>query len=130
MADKKEEKKIEPKYEWVEEDGAQFIAPVKRKINKTMEITESFTYYDALAYCMKMEKAIEDKRAEIQGLEGMVNAYREELELIEKELGVTKEEEEFQLELHEQKKKERDESEKAVESPYVPDDKGDQEVAS
>lgn len=90
-----------PKYEWVEEEGVNDITPIKRKINKTMEITETFNYYDCLAYCMKMEKAVEDKKVEIEGLESMIKAYRDEIELIEKELNVTKIEEEWNKELHE-----------------------------
>lgn len=101
---KKEEKveveRIVPKYAWTPEDGAEFIAPVKRKINKTMEVTEVFTYFDALQYVMKMEKAVKDKQAEIDGLESVIKAYREEIELIEQELGVTGVEEEFQQNLH------------------------------
>ncbi len=113
-----EKEKIVPKYEFAKEDGVEFIAPVKRKINKTMEITESFTYYDCLQYCMRMEKAVADKQAEIDGLNNMIKAYREEIELIEKELSVTEIEEAFQLALHEQLKAE--EAAKLIESPYVP----------
>lgn len=102
----KKEKKIVPKYEYVEEEGSNEVAPIRRKIAKTMEITETFTFYDALAYCMKMEKAIEDKKAEIAGLQSMVDAYREEIVLIEEQLGVESMESAYQLELHEKLKQE------------------------
>jgi hypothetical protein len=94
-----EENKITPKYEFAVEDGAELIAPIRRKINKTMEITESFTYYDALAYCMKMEKAVQDKQAEIDGINSMIKAYRDEIEIIEKQLAVTEIEEKWNKDL-------------------------------
>lgn len=120
-----EEVKKQPKYEYVIEDGIEDITPIKRKIAKTMEITETFTYYDALAYCMKMEKAVEDKKAEIEGLESMIKAYRDEIEIIEKELGVTEMEREWNIEL--QKKLQEEEANKEslteevkeIESPYA-----------
>lgn len=110
---------IPPKYEWAEEDGAEFIAPVKRKINKTMEITESFTYYDALKYCMRMEKEVENKKAEISGLESMIKAYKDEIELIERELDVTTIEETFQRALHEKLKEENEKAEGLKEPPLT-----------
>ena len=107
------DKKITPKYEWVKEEGADSLSPSKRKIAKTMEITETFTYYDALAYCMKMEKAVEDKKAEIQGLESMIKAYREEIELIEQALDVTKADETYNRQLHEKLKAEAEAKEES-----------------
>jgi len=105
-----EEKKVIPTYEWVKEEGeTEEVTPIRRKIAKKMEVTETFTYYDALAYCMKMEKAVEDKKGEIEALESVIKAYREEIELIEQALGVTKMEEEWNVELHEKLKKEEDE---------------------
>lgn len=95
---------IKPEYKFVEEEGD--IAPVRRKIAKTMKVTENFCYYDVLAYIMKMEKTIEDKKAEITGLEAMAKAYRNEIELIEQVLDVTKIEEKYQLDLHEKLKAE------------------------
>lgn len=96
----------EPKYEFAIEEGIENITPVRRKINKTMEITESFNYYDALAYCMKMEKAVKDKEAEIEGLNAMIEAYRKELVIIERELGIEELEKQYNLELHEKLKAE------------------------
>ena len=118
--------KKEPKYTWVEEEGMDDIPPSKRKIAKTMEITETFNYYDALQYCMKMEKAVTDKKAEIEGLESMIKAYKEEIELIERELAVTKMDEEWNVNLHnklvaEELDKKIDEvtEGKEIESPYA-----------
>lgn len=99
----------QPKYNWVEEEGVDDVTPIRRKISKTMEITESFTFYDTLAYVMKMEKAVEDKQKEIEGLQSMIKAYRDEIELIEKELNVTEIEETWNKELHEKLKKEAEE---------------------
>lgn len=93
MTDKNKE--IVPKYEFKVEEGDEKLQPSKRKIAKTMEVTETFTYYDALAYCMKMEKAVADKKAEIEGLQSMIEAYRKELVQIEKALDVTKADEEY-----------------------------------
>lgn len=90
-----------PKYEFVNEEGESEVQPSKRKINKTMEVTESFTMYDVLAYTMKMEKAIEDKEAELEGLKSMLEAYQKEIAFIEKELNVTKMDETFHKELQE-----------------------------
>lgn len=100
------ENKPEPKYAFISAETDVETQPSKRKIAKTMEVTELFTYYDALAYCMKIEKAIEDKKAEIVGLEDMASAYRKELELINKVLGVVEEDEIFHNELHEKLKSE------------------------
>ena len=116
---------IKPKYEFAKEDGAEFIAPVKRKINKTMEITESFTYFDCLQYCMRMEKSVKDKQAEIDGLNAMIKAYKDEIELIEQTLSVTEIEEAFQLALHEKLKEEATDTKideagaGLIKSPYV-----------
>lgn len=103
------EKEIVPVYKFVEEEGAENTTPIRRKIAKTMEITETFTFYDALAYCMKMEKAIKDKEAEIEGLQHMVDAYRKEIVEIEKQLAVEDMEKEYNLELHEKLKAEEEE---------------------
>lgn len=111
-----EEKKV-PTYKFVEEEGVSDIAPIKRKIAKTMEVTEMFTYYDALAYCMKMEKRVEDLKAEISGLESMIKAYHDEIEIIEKELGVTEIDRVWNLELHEKLvAEEKEKSKSEVES--------------
>jgi len=115
-----ETEKVVPKYAWIEAKEGEVVTPIRRQIAKTMEVTELFTYYDALAYVMKMEKAVADKQAEIQGLEAMIKAYRDELEIVEKELSVTELEEKYNLELHEKLK--REELEKAVNDLVHEDD--------
>lgn len=86
-----------PKYEFLVEEGSEKLPPVKRKIAKTMTVTENFNYYDTLAYVMKMEKAVKDKEAEISGLNSMIKAYREEIKLIEDTLDINGLEKEYQL---------------------------------
>ena len=115
-----ETEKVVPKYAWTEVKEGEVVTPIRRQIAKTMEVTELFTYYDALAYVMKMEKAVADKQAEIQGLEVMIKAYQDELEIVEKELSVTELEEKYNLELHEKLK--REELEKAVNDLVHEDD--------
>lgn len=97
-----------PVYKFIEEEGVNDITPVKRKIAKTMEVTENFTFYDVLAYTMKMEKAIKDKEAELEGLKSMLKAYQDEIELIERELDVTEEDKKWNIELHEKLKAEEE----------------------
>lgn len=104
----------EPKYEFVVEEGVEDVAPIRRKINKTMEVTESFNYYDTLAYVMKMEKAVADKEAEIEGMKSMIKAYKDEIELIEEKLGLTEMERVWNLELHEKLVAETKEKEEEV----------------
>ncbi len=88
-----------PKYEFVLEEGV-IESPIKRKIAKTMEITEHFTVFDAMSYLGKLHKAVEDKEAEIVGLKSMIEAYEKELMMIEDILGVQKMEEQFQDEIN------------------------------
>lgn len=95
-----------PTYVWADEEGEADLTPVKRKIAKTMEVTETFNYYDALKYVMQLEKAKTDKEAEIEGLNSMIKAYRDEIEIVEKALNVTKVEKEWNLELHRKLKEE------------------------
>lgn len=110
-----EEKKIiRPKYAWVEQKEGEEVTPIRRQISKTMEVTETFTYYEALAYVMKMEKAVADKKAEIDGLESMIKAYRDELSIIEDELEVERLDKEYNLEL--QAKLQEEEKLKAAEN--------------
>jgi len=92
---------IKPVYKFSDKAVEQVdLQPSKRELSKTMEVTETFTYYDALAYCMKMEKAIADKEAEIAGLQAMIDAYRKELVSIDNELGITKADELYHSKLH------------------------------
>jgi len=94
---------IEPKYEFAKyEEGVEVPAqPIKRNIAKTMEVTEMFTVYDAMVYLSKVDKAIADKQAEIDGLVAMKEAYEKELKVVEKALDVQKSEDEYQKELAE-----------------------------
>lgn len=125
----KDKEVMKPKYAWVIEEGVDEVTPVRRKISKTMEITENFTFYDALAYKMKMEKRVEDLKGEIMGLESMIKAYDEELEVIEEQLGVEEFEKQYNLELHEKLKKEEEEKgdvvEEVIESPYAEKENND-----
>lgn len=114
MTDKIKEKEevleaVEPTYEFKDLEGEADISPIKRTIAKTMLVTETFNVYDAISYIIKMDKAISDKEAEIEGLKNMKEAYEKELKLIERELGVQKEEEEYQKALAEKQVDEKDE---------------------
>lgn len=82
------------------------IQPIKKRIAKTMEVTETFNVYDVIAHIVKMDKAIQDKEAEVEGLKSMKKAYEDELQIIEKALGVQKMEEEYQIKLAEEAQKE------------------------
>lgn len=94
----------EPKYEFAEVADGEInpASPIRKKISKTMEITETFTLYEAMQYAAKIKKAISDKKAEIEGLEAMLKAYEDEFELIEDVLGVQKMEEDYQKALAEE----------------------------
>ena len=102
--DKKREEKVIPKYEFIVDEESEAVAPVKRKIAKTMETVEEFCYFDALKYCMQMEKALVDKEGEIEGLKNMIKAYRDELDIIEKQFDLNNLEKEFQLTVQEEAK--------------------------
>lgn len=91
-------------------------SPIRKKIAKTMEITESFTLYEAMQYIAKLKKAIADKDAEKEGLEAMLKAYEAEFKIIEEALGVQKLEEEYQKALAEDATVEVDSEVKEVES--------------
>lgn len=90
--------KIIPTYKFKEVEG-EVVTPVKRTIQKTMEITEEFNLFEALQYRAKMLKAIADKQAEIDGINSMVKAYDEEIAVIEESLGVQDLEAEYQKEI-------------------------------
>lgn len=83
----KEVEQVVPKYSFAE--GQENITPAKRVINKTMEVTETFTFWDVLKYVAKMDKAIEDKKSELEGLITMKEAYIKEMNLMDEKLGVT-----------------------------------------
>lgn len=92
--------KIIPVYKFKEVEG-EVLTPIRRTIQKTMEVTEEFNVFEALQYRAKLIKAIADKQAEIDGLQSMVKAYDEEIAIIEKALGVQDLEVEYQKELAE-----------------------------
>ncbi len=101
--------KIIPTYKFKEVEG-EVLTPIKRTIQKTMEVTEEFNIFEALQYRAKLLKAIADKNAEIDGLNSMVKAYDEEIALIEEALGVQDLEVEYQKEIaikNEESEKER-----------------------
>lgn len=84
-----------PKYEFLQDESVE-ESPIKRRISKTMEVTEHFNLYDVLSYIAKMDKRIADLNAEIDGIKNMKDAYEKELKLIEETLGVQKLQEEFE----------------------------------
>ena len=90
--------KIIPVYKFKEAEG-EVVTPIKRTIQKTMEVTEEFNIFDALQYRAKLLKAIADKEAESDGLNSMVKAYDEEIAIIEESLGVQDLEVEYQKEI-------------------------------
>lgn len=89
----------EPKYTFVELKEGGEVAPIKRQIAKTMEVTENFNLFDVISYIAKMRKGVADKQAEIDGIETMIKAYEDELKLIEDELGVQELESDYQKEI-------------------------------
>ena len=92
--------KIIPVYKFKEVEG-EVLTPIRRTIQKTMEVTEEFNVFEALQYRAKLVKAIADKQAEIDGLQSMVKAYDEEIAIIEEALGVQDLEVEYQKEIAE-----------------------------
>ena len=108
-----------PKYEFAKYPDGVLIPgqPIKKDIAKTMEVTEKFNIFDVMTYVAKMDKAIGDKEAELEGLKSMKKAYEDELEIIEKALGVQKAQEAWEKAEAERIQKEADE--KPVPSPYV-----------
>lgn len=108
-----QEDKIVPKFTFGEyADGElQPIEPLKKKISKTMEVTENFTLLDVLQYVAKIRKAIEDKEAELMGLEAMLKAYEEEIDILEESLGIQKMQDEYEKEVAEENE--------SIVSPYT-----------
>lgn len=95
--DEDKNNKIIPVYTFAE--GQDEVEPIKRKILKTMEVTEEFTAWDVLQYVAKMDKAIADKEAELEGLKSMKKAYLEEMVHVEEQTEVNKLQEEHQMEV-------------------------------
>lgn len=107
--------KIIPTYKFKEVEG-EVLTPIKRTIQKTMEVTEEFNVFEALQYRAKLIKAIADKQAEIEGLESMVKAYDEEIALIEESLGVQDLEVEYQKEIAEKNEESAKERQAKIEA--------------
>ena len=106
------DKIIKPVYKFKEVEG-ELGAPIKRVLTKTMEVTDEFNLFDTLAYVAKLKKEVDNKTAEIEGLNSMIKAFEDEIAVIEKTLGVQKMETEYQKEIA--KKNEMSEKEKQVE---------------
>ena len=91
---------IKPIYKFVEpKEGEAELTPVKRIIAKTSMVTEHFDIHSTLEYMAKMDKEIESKLAEVEGLKKMKEAFQSELDYIESELGVLKMDEKYQKEI-------------------------------
>lgn len=107
--------KIIPTYKFKEVEG-EALTPIKRTIQKTMEVTEEFNVFEALQYRAKLVKAIADKQAEIDGLNTMVKAYDEEIAIIEEALGVQDLEVEYQKEIAEKNAESEKERQSKIEA--------------
>jgi hypothetical protein len=91
---------LKPTYKFVEpKEGEEEKTPVKRIIAKTSTVTEHFDVYSTLEYMAKMEKEIESKLAEVEGLRKMKEAFQTEMDYIESQLGVMKMDEKYQKEI-------------------------------
>lgn len=89
----------EPKYEFVEpEPDAPAISPIKQPIAKIQETASTFTLYDVFRSIGFIEKRIEDRNAENKKDREMLKLFRAEIALIEKALGVSKLEKQYQNE--------------------------------
>lgn len=122
--EKKEEVKKEPIYAFKEMEVVdETLNPYKRPVYKTLEITEEFTPFAAMQYIAKMKKEVENKLAEVEGLESMIEAYEEELAFIEEKLGLKELEAEFlkkEAERHEKMKAEVEvNSEAEADTPMI-----------
>ena len=71
------------------EDNKENLSPLRQKIEKTMEITETFNLYDVYKYVGSIDKHISDKLAEVKSLKKQKQAFLDEIELVEKTLGVS-----------------------------------------
>ena len=90
----------EPSYEFVEpEADAPKVSPIKQQIAKIQETASTFTLYDVYKALGQIDKAIDDKRAEIEGHLKTKALFEAELALIEKALGVSDLERQYQVEV-------------------------------
>lgn len=109
---------VVPKYQFAPlKPGEEKLAPVQRQVLKTMEVTENFTVYSVFQHLAKMDKAIADKQAEIDGLVNMKEAYMKEMSVIEDQLGITDLEDEFRILQAEEIRKEEEAKKSEVVAP-------------
>lgn len=79
-----------PKYSFQEpEEGQDTLAPVRRTIAKTHEITETFTVFDMFKGIAMLDKAINDAKLQVEMLEKRRENYKAEISVIEEQLGVS-----------------------------------------
>lgn len=91
---------IKPTYTFVEpKEGEEVKTPAKRIIAKTSTVTEHFDIHSTLEYMAKMEKEIESKLAEVEGLRTMKAAFQTEMDYIESQLGVLEMDKKFQKDI-------------------------------
>jgi len=94
MSEITNEVKVVPVYEFAPEQ--ENVEPIKRKIRKTMEVTEEFSAWDVLQYMANMDKQINTKQAELDGLKNMKEQFLKEMVHVEEQTGVTALQEEYQ----------------------------------
>ena len=93
---------IKPTYKFAElKEGEEVKTPAKRLIAKTSTVTEHFDMHSTLEYMAKMDKEIESKLAEVEGLKKMKEAFQTEIDYIELELGVLEMDKDYQKEIAE-----------------------------
>ncbi len=89
-----------PAYEFVEpEKDAPKVSPIKQQIAKIQETATTFTLYDVYRTIGQLDKIIEDKEAEIVAHKNTKSLFEAELVLIEKALGVSDLEKQYQNEV-------------------------------
>lgn len=103
MITREELKELElaaPRYEFVEagEGNEETLPPVKRQIAKIQEAALTFTPYEVFQHIAMLKKQIQGHKDSITGLETKLELYEAELELIEKSLGVSELNRQFQAE--------------------------------
>lgn len=89
-----ETKSVVPTYVFVETEGED-LPPIKRQIAKTMEITENFRLYDVYAHLGALDKKIKEFEENIGALTAQKKNFLDELEVIEKALGISEMESEY-----------------------------------
>lgn len=90
-----ETKQVVPQYVFVESSEGEDLPPVKRQIAKTMEITEHFRLYDVYAHLGALDKRIDEFQENIKALTEQKKNFLDELDIIEKALGISEMESEY-----------------------------------